>query len=81
MTSQDTIQHSRTRLRRILAVSGALLLTLAALAGIVVAGAIVTSRSIHRSAPTYSAGASSPNSVVASISGWVATSSARWFGK
>jgi putative intracellular protease/amidase len=58
MTSQHTIQHSPRRSRRLLAASGTLLLTLATVAGVVVAGAVVTSRSIHQPVPAYSAGTS-----------------------
>jgi putative intracellular protease/amidase len=59
MTSQHTLQPPRRRSRRILAASGTLLLTLATVAGLLVAGAVVTTRSTHQPVPTHSTSTSS----------------------
>jgi putative intracellular protease/amidase len=60
MTNQPlTVQHStHRRSRRLIGAIGTLLLTLATVAGIVVAGAVVTTRNLHQPVPTTSVTAS-----------------------
>jgi transcriptional regulator GlxA family with amidase domain len=59
MTGQHTIQHSpRRRVRHLLWTSGALLLTLATFASIVVAGVVATDRTLHQPVPATSVHAS-----------------------
>ena len=59
MTSQHTTQPSpHGRVRRLLLASGTILLTLATFAGVVVAGVVVTGRSLHQRVPTTSVHAS-----------------------
>jgi putative intracellular protease/amidase len=61
MTSQHTIsQPSRRRLRRLLWASSTLLLTVATLGGVVVAGAVATDRSLHAPVPSTARQTSPP---------------------